>query len=92
MKITHTTVPGGGVLHDVLTRSGDEFRLLVEPSGERRLFVDDPDDLDQVLVEIAFEADEADAVADLLHSSPISDRVAALERRLAEHLGPPGQS
>ncbi len=97
MKITQSTVPGGGVLHDIRSRGGDAFRILVETSGERVLIVEDPIEPDRQLVEIAMESDEADAVADILHSSPIVDRVASLERRLEEHLeqrardaGPPG--
>jgi len=95
MKITQSTVPGGGVLHDVLSRGGEAFRILVEPTGDRVLIIEDPVDPDRVLVEILLESDEADAIADILHSSPISDRVASLERRLEEYLsrdeGPPGR-
>ncbi len=97
MKITQSTVPGGGVLHDILSRGGEAFRVLVEPTGERVLIIEDPVDPDRPLVEIVLEPDEADAVADILHSSPIVDRIASLERRLGEHLdqrmrdsGPPG--
>jgi len=102
MKVTQITVPGGGVLHDALTRDGARFRVLIEPAGDRRIFVDDPADPDQLLVELAFDQAEADALADILHSSPIRDRVSSLERRLDEHLdlrarerhaldgGPPG--
>jgi len=86
MKVTQITVPGGGVLHDVLTRDGEQFRLLVEPTGERRIFIDDPEDRDRLLVELVLDQGEADAIADILHSSPIRDRVASLERRLDEHL------
>lgn len=86
MQITQSTVHGGGVLHDILARDGERFRILVEPSGERVLMIEDPDDPDRAVVEITLESDEADAIADILHSSPIIDRVASLERRLSEHL------
>lgn len=100
MKITQSTVPGGGVLHEIVSRGGEAFRILVEPNGDRVIVIEDPDDPDQALVEILLESDEADAIADILHSAPIVDRVASLERRLEEHLherrggpgavGPPG--
>lgn len=81
-----SNVPGGDALHSLVTRSGQEFRILVEESGLRRVYIDDPNDRDRLLVEIVLEPDEADEVADLLHSTPIVDRVASLERRLEEHL------
>lgn len=86
MKITQSTVHGGGVLHDVMARDGERFRILVEPSGERILMIEDPADPDRAFIEIILQPDEADAIADLLHSAPIVDRVASLERRLTEHL------
>lgn len=86
MEITQTTVPGGGVVHAVRTRAGGEFRLLVEPDGERRFVVDDPSGADERFVEIVLEGDEADVIAEILHSAPIIDRVVQLERRLEEHL------
>jgi len=93
MRITQSTVPGGGVLHDIVTRGGEAFRVLVEPSGERVLVIEAPDS-DRPLAEVLLESDEADAVAEILHSAPIVDRVASLERRLEEYLsraaGPPG--
>lgn len=96
MQITQSTVLGGGVLHDIVARDGERFRILVEPSGERIVMIEDPEDPDRAFIEIRLEPDEADAVADLLHSAPIVDRVASLERRLTEHLdlrakqAPPG--
>ena len=98
MKITQSSVPGGGVLHDIRARGGDAFRILVEPAGERVLIVDDASDPERQPLEIVMEPDESDAVAEILHSSPIVDRVASLERRLdelgrrARDVGPPGTS
>jgi len=97
MQITQSTVLGGGVLHDILARDGGRFRILIEPSGERVVMIEDPADSDRVVIELRLESDEADAIADILHSSPILDRVASLERRLSEHLdqrakqAPPGE-
>jgi len=84
MQVTHITVPGVGVMHDLSTRDGQQFRLLVEESGIQ-LSVYGSDD--EPVTTVALERDEADVVADLLHSRPIPDRMAELERRFAEITG-----
>jgi len=84
MEITHSTVPGSGVLHDCLTRDGQQFRILVARPGRREIFVYDSADPDRVVARIVLEEDEADQVAELLHSQPITDRIAELERRVAQ--------
>lgn len=84
MQITHATVPGVGVMHDISTRDGQQFRLLVEQTGIQ-LFVYGGED--EPVTTVTLERDEADAVADLLHSTPIPDRMAELERRFAELSG-----
>jgi len=86
MKISQTITAAGGVVHEIRTRGGERFSLLVEPSGPRTLRIPDPDRDEALLAAIELEPDEADALGDLLHSSPIVDRVASLERRLEEHL------
>lgn len=83
MQITPTRVPGAGTLHDAVSRSGQRFRILVSDSGRRELYVY-PESTDVEWVTIELDADEADQVADLLHSTPIPDRMAELERRLTE--------
>ena len=84
MQVTHFTVPGVGVMHDLSTRDGQQFRLLIEESGIQ-VFVYGADD--EPVTTVALERDEADVVADLLHSKPIPDRMAELERRFAEIAG-----
>ena len=84
MEITHSTVPGSGVLHDCLTRDGQQFRILVARPGRREIFVYDSADPDRVVARIVLEEDEADQVAELLHSQPITDRIAELERRVTQ--------
>lgn len=96
MEITHTLVPGGGELHVVTTRSGDRFRLIVEPTGERRISTGDPDDPD-TLATITLDHDEADLIAEILHHKSISNQITELERRierLSQHGGgtPKGQT
>ena len=84
MEITRNSVPGVGELHDGVTRAGQHVRILVDHSGERHLFLYSPSD---EVITITFESDEADRVAELLHSVPLPDRMAALERRVSELAG-----
>ncbi|WHP59858.1 hypothetical protein QMY03_02555 [Arthrobacter sp. KFRI-F3372] len=88
METTHSTVPGAGVLHDCQTRDGQQFHILVaRSSGGREIFVYDRAEPDRVVARIVLEEDEADEVAELLHSRPITDRIAELERRVARLAG-----
>ncbi len=82
MEITQTTVRGAGMLHDVVTRSGQRFRIFVKNTGERETFVY-PDGEDGSVITVELEADEADAIANILHSRPIRARIRDLESRVA---------
>ncbi|MEQ4302316.1 hypothetical protein ABNF97_13130 [Plantactinospora sp. B6F1] len=84
MDITRTTVPGVGVVNHFLTRGGQRFGVLLDQSGLRSLLIYGPDDPDVPVERITLEQDEADQFAEVLHTAPIADRLANLERRLAE--------
>ncbi|MFE3543274.1 hypothetical protein ACFXK0_09900 [Nocardia sp. NPDC059177] len=84
MDIDRTTIPGAGVLHSFRTRRGTRFALLTESAGDRRLLAY-LEDSDEPAVDIVLEPDEADQVAELMHSSPLGDRLARVEQRL-DHL------
>lgn len=84
MDITRTTVPGVGVVNHFLTRGGQRFGVLLDRTGRRSLLLYGPDDPDVPAQRIALDDDEADQVAEVLHSAPLADRLANLERRLAE--------
>jgi TrkA domain protein len=81
MQVSHSTVPGTGTIHHFLARGGKRFAVVVGPGTRRGLLVYDSGDEPAYSVEL--EADEADQVADTLHSRPLADRVAALERQVA---------
>lgn len=87
MEITHTTVPGVGVLHHFQTRGGQRFGVLVYHADRRELLIYGPEDPDVPTQRIPLDQDEADQVAELLHSQPVADRLANLERRVAQMLG-----
>ncbi|MBF9133450.1 hypothetical protein I0C86_31495 [Plantactinospora sp. S1510] len=89
MDITRTTVPGVGVVHHFLTRGGQRFAVLVDHADQRSLLLYGPDDPDVPAQRIGLEHDEADQIAEILHSSPVADRLANLERRLSDLIGGP---
>ena len=84
MDVTTSSVPGMGTLHDGLTRDGHHVRLIVERDGQRHIVVYDDGDTDEPLTTITLDGDEADHVANLLHSRSVPDRLAELERKLTE--------
>lgn len=93
MEISRTSVAGVGMMHDCVTRRGAHFRVLEDRSGSRTLFVyglsdaHEPPASDENVVTIELDEDEADHLANMLHSRPIPDRIAHLERRFTEHIG-----
>ena len=87
MKTINATVAGAGVLHACLTRDGQQFRILAAHTGGYEIFVYDPAEHDRAVSTIVLEEDEADQVADLLHSRSMADRIAELERRVAAIAG-----
>ncbi len=91
MHIDRTMVPGSGVLHQIVTRDGERFCLLVDASHNRHLFTYDGGELDEPTRAIVLEPDEADQVADLLASRPVADRLLSLERRVDELIGERGR-
>ncbi|MFI7454098.1 SPFH domain-containing protein [Nonomuraea sp. NPDC049714] len=80
--VSHT-VPGTGTLHHRMTRGGQRLAVLAR-GGERTLFVYGSGAGDTPLQTIVMERDESDHLAELLHSGSVPDRLAALERRLAD--------
>ncbi len=84
MEVILVTVPGVGVLYECTTRDGDQFAILVDHSDRRQLVVRGPLGSDEPSARILLEQDEADEVADILHTKSVPDRLAELERRLTE--------
>ncbi|MEV6280124.1 hypothetical protein [Nocardia sp. NPDC051832] len=82
MQVDRTTIPGLGVVHHLRTRGDARFAIRTAAGGRKHLLI--YGDADEPAMEIALDPDEADECAQLLHSTSITDRVARLERRLAE--------
>lgn len=81
--MTSQTVPGTGTLHHRLTRGGQRLAVLAQ-GAERTLFVYGSGAEDTPLRTIVLARDEADDLAELLHSSSVPDRLALVERHLAD--------
>ena len=79
MDIDRSSVPGHGSVHHLRTRGGDRFALLIGTDERRHLLVYDVG-RDEPTHSIPLDLDEADQLAELLHSAALSDRVARLER------------
>ncbi|NKY36905.1 hypothetical protein HGA13_28115 [Nocardia speluncae] len=79
MHIDRSTIPGQGAVHHLRTRSGDRFALVTSADGGKNILVYHGDG-DEPVQSVALGTDEADQFADLLHSAPLPDRVARLER------------
>jgi TrkA domain protein len=90
MRIDRTTVAGNGLLHHIIPRRGGRFGLLVDADNSRHLFTYEESDPDVPAQAILLEPDEADQVAEILHSQPTTDRLLALERRVRELIGERG--
>ena len=92
MHIHRNTVPGNDVVvHHITTRGGERLCLMVDDGGSRHLFTYDGGDLDTPAWEIVLEPDEADQLAEMLHSRSIKDRLVSLERRVDELIGERGR-
>lgn len=90
MRVNRTTAPGSGVIHHLVTRAGDRLCVLAGIDGHRRLFGYDRDG-DEPAWTVGLEPDEADGLADILHSRPITDRVTTLEQRVDALIGERGR-
>ncbi|NKY57250.1 hypothetical protein [Nocardia flavorosea] len=86
MYIDRSTVPGQGTVHHLRTRSGDRFALVTAADGAKHILVYHGAE-DAPIQSVALDTDEADQFADLLHSAPLPDRVARLERLVDQLTG-----
>jgi TrkA domain protein len=98
MHIHRTTVPGRGVLHQVVIRDGERICLLVDAARNRHLFTYRGGELDEPTRAIRLEPDEAGEVAEILHLAnapaghrPIADRLRSRQRRVDELIGERGR-
>lgn len=83
VEITETKLPGIGRRHDFMTEGGRRIGVVSHRTGQRDLLVfskDDPDSCSQVL---KLTATEADALAQLLGSGRIVEKLATLSEQIS---------
>jgi TrkA domain protein len=78
MDIEETRLPGIGLRHDFVTRTGRRLGIVSQRNGERDLVVYDPDDPDACSTSIVLSDEESDALAELLGAPRIVQRLKRL--------------
>ncbi len=81
MDMEVTALPGIGLQHVFTTGRGRQVGVISHRSGRRDLVVYDAHDPDTCLVTVPLTAEEADAIAELLGTGRIVERLAELHRQ-----------
>lgn len=80
--VTETHLPGVGTRYDLTTATGERLGVLVRRGGRRSLYVSSADDPDACAAIVELDADAAQALAELVGTSSIVRRMAAVEAEL----------
>jgi TrkA domain protein len=83
MSIEHHNLPGIGVSHVLTTGRGRRIGVVSHRSGRRDLVIYDKADPDTSVVSVTMNGDEANALAELLGTARIVERLAELQRQVA---------
>ncbi|WP_043496505.1 cation:proton antiporter regulatory subunit [Georgenia sp. SUBG003] len=82
MDVVETLLPGVGIRYDLTTRSGTLIAIVMKREGTVELAVYDSDDPDRATSVLQLDAEEADAVADVLGAPRMAHRFADLSREV----------
>ena len=82
MDLEETLLPGVGVRYELRTRSGQVLGIVVQREGGAEVAVYDRRDPDRALGVLRLEAEEVDAVAEVLGASRLTQRFADLSREV----------
>jgi TrkA domain protein len=82
MEIERVNLPGIGLRHAITTQRGRRLGVVSHHTGRRDLVVFDKEDPDTAVVSVALTPNEANALAELLGSSRIVERLAELNRQV----------
>lgn len=82
MDLVETLLPGVGIRYELRTRSGLMLGIVVRRDGPVEVSVYDPKDPDRAQGVFVLDADEADAVADVLGATRLTERFADLSREV----------
>ncbi len=82
MDVERVNLPGIGVQHAVTTAKGRRLAVVSHHTGRRDLVIFDKDDPDTAVVLVALSGEEANALAELLGTARIVERLAELGRQV----------
>jgi len=82
MTVERHELPGIGVSHVLTTGRGRRIGVVVLRTGRRDLVIYDKADPDTSVVSVALSGDEANALAELLGTARIVERLAELQRQV----------
>lgn len=82
MDVERVNLPGIGVQHAIVTSRGRRMGVVSHHTGRRDLVVYDKDDPDSAVVSVALTVEEANALAELLGTARIVERLADLRRQV----------
>ncbi|GIH68615.1 cation:proton antiporter regulatory subunit [Sphaerimonospora thailandensis] len=82
MDLTRTGLPGIGLQHVLTTERGRQVGVISHHTGRRDLVIYDKEDPDTCVVTVLLTADEASALAELLGTGRIVERLNELHRQV----------
>lgn len=82
-EINETSLPGVGLRHEFVCKSGDRVGVITRHSGRRDLLVFDADDPDAVSESVSLTPDEARVLTDLLGGATLVERFDDLRQHIA---------
>lgn len=85
-EIEETNLPGVGIRHDFVTRSGAHLGVITHRTGRRQLLVYDSADPDAAREDIRLEEDEGHALAELLGGTTVTEHFTTVFQQSLEGL------
>ncbi|WP_030176939.1 cation:proton antiporter regulatory subunit [Spirillospora albida] len=82
MDVERTSLPGIGLRHVFTTERGRQVGVVSHHTGRRDLVIYDKEDPDSCVVAVALNGDEAGALAELLDTGRVVERLAELQREV----------
>jgi TrkA domain protein len=82
VDLVETLLPGVGIRYELATRSGAALVLVVRRDGAVEVSVYDADDRDRARSALRLDTDEAGAIAEILGSPRITQRIADLSKEV----------
>lgn len=82
MDVERTALPGIGLRHEFLTERGRRVGVISHRSGRRDLVIYDQEDPDSAAEVVPLTVQEADAIAELLGTGHIVERLGDLHRQV----------